>query len=96
MENGKIYVIGLGPGGRAQMTERAVRALEKCGCIAGYGLYLELIAGLIEGKERIETGMTREIDPARRRVTRRCPAKRWRWCRPVTRAFTAWRGRCLR
>ena len=62
MENGKIYVIGLGPGGRAQMTERAVRAFEKCGCIAGYGLYLELIAGLIEGKERIETGMTREID----------------------------------
>jgi len=62
MENGKIYVIGLGPGGREQMTGRAVQALAECSCVAGYGLYLELIAGLIEGKERIETGMTREID----------------------------------
>lgn len=65
MEKGKIYVIGLGPGGREQMTERAVRALGECGCVAGYGLYLELIEGLIAGKERIETGMTREIERCR-------------------------------
>ena len=58
----KIYCIGIGPGGEEQMTLRAVRALEACDCVAGYGLYLDLINGLIEGKERIQTGMTREVD----------------------------------
>ncbi|NCB28408.1 MAG: precorrin-3B C(17)-methyltransferase [Clostridia bacterium] len=58
----KIYVIGLGPGGAEQMTLRAVRALEKCDCIAGYPLYLQLIDDLIAGKERIETPMKREVE----------------------------------
>ena len=58
----KIYCIGIGPGGEEQMTLRAARALEACDCVAGYGLYLDLIDGLIEGKERIQTGMTREVD----------------------------------
>ena len=35
----KLYCIGIGPGGEEQMTLRAVRALEKCDCVAGYGLY---------------------------------------------------------
>ena len=39
----KLYCIGIGPGGEEQMTLRAVRALEKCDCVAGYGLYLDLI-----------------------------------------------------
>lgn len=65
MKKGKIYVIGLGPGGREQMTLRAVRALEQCECVAGYGLYLDLIADLIAGKPRMETGMTREADRCR-------------------------------
>ena len=58
----KIYCIGIGPGGEEQMTLRAARTLEKCDCVAGYGLYLDLIENLIEGKERIQTGMTREVD----------------------------------
>lgn len=58
----KLYVIGIGPGGENEMTLRAVRALEQCDCVAGYGLYLDLINGLLDGKERIQTGMTREVD----------------------------------
>ena len=58
----KLYCIGIGPGGAEQMTLRAVRALEQCDCVAGYGLYLDLIKELIEGKTRIQTGMTREVD----------------------------------
>lgn len=58
----KLYVIGIGPGGEDQMTLRAVRALEQCDCVAGYGLYLNLIGSLIHGKELIQTGMTREVD----------------------------------
>lgn len=58
----KLYVIGIGPGGEEQMTFRAVRALEACDCVAGYGMYLELIENLIAGKEHIMTGMTKEVD----------------------------------
>ena len=58
----KLYVIGIGPGGEEQMTLRAVRALEKCDCVAGYGLYLDLIEPLLAGKERIQTGMMREVE----------------------------------
>ncbi|WP_087066076.1 precorrin-3B C(17)-methyltransferase [Intestinibacillus massiliensis] len=58
----KVYVIGLGPGGEEQMTLRAVRALAQCDCVAGYPLYLELIDGLIAGKERIATPMKREVE----------------------------------
>ena len=46
----KLYCIGIGPGGEEQLTLRAVRALEKCDCVAGYGLYLDLIENLISGK----------------------------------------------
>lgn len=58
----KLYVIGIGPGVEDQMTLRAVRALEQCDCVAGYSLYLNLIRSLIQGKEQIQTGMTREVD----------------------------------
>lgn len=58
----KLYVIGIGPGGEEQMTLRAVRALNACDCVAGYGLYLDLIENLLAGKERIQTGMMREVD----------------------------------
>ena len=49
----KLYCIGIGPGGAEQMTLRAVRALEQCDCVAGYGLYLDLIEELIEGKTQM-------------------------------------------
>lgn len=58
----KIYVIGLGPGGKEQMTLRAVHALESCQVVAGYPLYLELVEDLIADKERIATPMKREVE----------------------------------
>lgn len=56
----KIYVIGLGPGGKNGMTVQALQALSTCDCVAGYPLYLELIEDLLEGKERIATPMRQE------------------------------------
>ena len=58
----KLYCIGIGPGGAEEMTQRAVRALAQCDCVAGYGLYLTLIDELLAGKELICTGMTREVE----------------------------------
>ena len=41
--NKKLYVIGIGPGSREEMTFRAAHALEECDVIAGYKTYTDLI-----------------------------------------------------
>ena len=47
----KLYVVGIGPGAADQMTVRAMRALENCDVIAGYGVYVELVKPLLPDKE---------------------------------------------
>ncbi len=53
----KLYVVGIGPGAADQMTVRAMRALEKCDVIAGYGVYVELVKPLLPDKEYLVTPM---------------------------------------
>ena len=60
MNTGRLYVVGIGPGDSAQMTPRAAWALTQSEVIAGYSLYLDLIAPLLEGKEIIRTAMRGE------------------------------------
>ncbi len=58
----KLYCIGIGPGRRGADDTRAQCVLwKKCDCVAGYGLYLDLIENLISGKEPHRSGMTREV-----------------------------------
>ena len=45
--NKKLYVIGIGPGSREEMTFRAAHALEECDVIAGYKTYTDLIGPII-------------------------------------------------
>ena len=35
-----LYVIGLGPGGKEEITPKAMEALENCDVIAGYTVYI--------------------------------------------------------
>ncbi len=65
-----LFVVGIGPGGRAHMTARALEALEAARVVVGYTRYLELLGPLVQGKEVIATGMTREVDRARAAVER--------------------------
>ena len=64
----KLTVVGLGPGGGADMTGRARRALEECDLIVGYTAYLELVRGEFPDKETLTTGMRREVDRCRAAV----------------------------
>lgn len=61
----KLYVVGIGPGGREHMTLKALEVVKKCDVIVGYSFYIELIGDLIEGKEVIKTGMRGEIERCR-------------------------------
>ena len=56
-----LTVIGLGPGDASLLTPEARAALEACACVAGYGLYLDLIPPeWLAGKRRISSGMRQE------------------------------------
>ncbi|WP_026507459.1 precorrin-3B C(17)-methyltransferase [Butyrivibrio sp. MC2013] len=66
-----LYVIGMGPGSREDMTLRALDALKKSDLIIGYTAYIELLKksladdDIIMSKEYYSTGMTRETDRCR-------------------------------
>lgn len=60
MNKGKLYVIGIGPGGLEYMTIKAKEAIEECEVIVGYTKYIEMVKPLLEGKEVFATGMRGE------------------------------------
>lgn len=60
-----IYVVGLGPGGREQMTRRALEALEESDVIIGYKKYIELIAADFSHKELVSSAMKNETERCR-------------------------------
>ncbi|MCY6372167.1 precorrin-3B C(17)-methyltransferase [Clostridium ganghwense] len=57
---GKLYVVGIGPGGLEHMTLKAVKALEESEVVVGYHKYIEFIKPLIKDKELFSTGMKGE------------------------------------
>ena len=62
---GKLYVVGLGPGGGEDMTLAARRALDEAELLCGYGVYIELIRPLYPDKEVYITNMRGEIERCR-------------------------------
>ena len=57
---GKLYVIGIGPGGLEHMTLRAKEAIDECNIVVGYNKYIDMIKPLVEDKELFSTGMRGE------------------------------------
>lgn len=57
----KLYVVGIGPGGREHMTYKAVEVIRESEVIVGYTPYIEYLGDLVEGKELYSTGMKGEI-----------------------------------
>lgn len=57
---GKLYVIGIGPGGIEHMSLKAQKAIQESNVIVGYTKYIEMIKPLIENKEVFSTGMRGE------------------------------------
>ena len=61
-----LFVVGIGPGGLNHMTFEAREAIERADVVVGYQTYLAFIESLLEGKEVISSGMTREVERCRR------------------------------
>ena len=62
---GKVFAVGIGPGGPEDLTERARAALSGSDCLCGYTLYVELLKPLYPDKEYYSTGMTGETERCR-------------------------------
>jgi len=65
---GKLFLVGFGPGNHDHLTFRARTAIGEAEVIIGYRTYVRLVRELIEGKEVHYTGMTEELDRARKAV----------------------------
>ena len=62
MSNGKIYVVGIGPGKKENMTFRAYEAMENSDIIVGYKTYVDLVKEYYPEKEMKSSAMTKEVD----------------------------------
>ena len=59
--NGKIYVVGIGPGNMQDISVRAYNVLKNIDAIAGYTTYVDLVKDEFPDKEYFTSGMKREI-----------------------------------
>lgn len=59
---GKIYVVGLGPGNKENMTFRAYDVLKNSDIIIGYKTYVDLIEGMFPDKKIIKSYMKKEVE----------------------------------
>ncbi len=64
----KLYVVGIGPGGKEQMTEQCKEVLTSCDTVVGYTRYMKLVEHLTEGKEIYKTGMHGEVERCQKAV----------------------------
>jgi precorrin-3B C17-methyltransferase len=62
--NGKLYIVGIGPGSEEHMTFKAKQCIKESNIVIGYETYIELIKHLLEGKEVYSYAMTQEVDRA--------------------------------
>src|SRR5919199_3098550 len=65
---GKLYVVGVGPGHHDHMTFRAKQVIEESQVIVGYDTYISLIEDLIKGKEVYRYAMTQEVERANQAI----------------------------
>jgi cobalt-precorrin 5A hydrolase/precorrin-3B C17-methyltransferase len=67
-KKGKIYIVGIGPGGIEHITSYAQNAIRRSNVILGYEKYLDLTKELFKDKEVISTGMTQEVERCKKAV----------------------------
>ncbi|MCK9392092.1 MAG: precorrin-3B C(17)-methyltransferase [Syntrophales bacterium] len=62
---GKLFVVGIGPGDPLDRTRRAEAAIIGSDVVVGYRQYLDLVEDLTKGKEIVASGMTQEVERCR-------------------------------
>ncbi len=66
---GKLFVVGIGPGAPELITPEALAILQKCQCIGGYATYMDLLDPKLKaGREIIVTGMRQERERCQKAI----------------------------
>jgi precorrin-3B C17-methyltransferase len=65
---GKLYIVGIGPGGTEHITKKAEKALLSSEYVIGNGTYLDQIASFIKNIKVIRSGMGSEVERAKKAV----------------------------
>lgn len=65
---GKLYIVGIGPGGTEHLTKKAEKALLSSEYVIGNGTYLDQIAPVIKNIKLIRSGMGGEVERAKKAV----------------------------
>ncbi len=65
---GRLYIVGIGPGSVEHLTKRAHDVLTESEYIVGNGTYLDQISEVIKNKKIIRSGMGGEIERAKKAV----------------------------
>src|SRR3990172_2126588 len=65
---GKLYIVGIGPGGTEHLTKRAEKVLLDSEYVIGNGTYLDQVAQVIKNKMIIRSGMGGEVERAKKAV----------------------------
>ncbi len=60
--------MGIGPGDLDQMSLRAHKVIREAEVIVGYKTYLDLLGNLLDGKEVLSSGMTREVERCQKAI----------------------------
>ncbi len=66
--DGKILIVGFGPGSFDHITQRARVAISESQVIIGYNTYVDLIRDLLTNQDIVRTGMTEEVSRAQKAV----------------------------
>jgi precorrin-3B C17-methyltransferase len=67
-QKNKLYIVGIGPGGKDQLTQKAAEVIQSVDHVVGYKAYLDLIRDLLGEKEVAPSGMGKEVDRAKMAV----------------------------
>ena len=65
---GKLLLVGLGPGDVIHQTPAAANALSECDVLVGYRGYIEQVSGSLPGKELVPMELGQEMERATRAV----------------------------
>lgn len=68
LSHGKLYIVGIGPGGTEHLTKKAMDVLLGSEYIIGNGTYLDQIQDITQDKKIIRSGMGNEVERARKAV----------------------------
>ena len=91
---GKLFVVGIGPGGPDGMTIAARRALEAADIVVGYTKYVELALAAVPDAAHLATPMMHEVERCRLALSRAQSGEAVALVCSGDGACTAWRAPC--